>query len=131
VFAELENLVGLSVAAALIRQQAQMRQDAAAVEAAADDAPATRSASRWRPAHFLDEKNCPIDSFAVPKHTPSLANVRFVKDKFWMFSVSGGVEIDAESLIADEHLKPAEGTKLTETRTRQVPPADTAVWWWD
>jgi len=131
VFAELENLVGLAVAAELIRRQAGARQDAAAVAAAPGDAPANRPDSRWRPSHFLDEKNCPVESFESPAHTPSLANFRFVKDKFWMFSVSGGVEIDAESLVADERLKLAEGAKLSETRARNALPADEMQWWWD
>jgi hypothetical protein len=131
VFAELENLVGLAVAATRIRRQAAAPQDSVAVDAESDDAPATRSERRWRPAHFLDAKLCPIDNFASPRQTPSLANVRFVKDQFWMFSVSGGVEINPESLTADERFKLADGEKLTETRVRHVPPADVALWWWD
>ena len=131
VFAELENLVGLAVAATLIRRQADAAQDAVAFDAASDDAPAVPSDRRWRPAHFLDAKLCPIDSFESPRQTPSLANVRFVKDQFWMFSVSGGVEINPESLVADEHLNLAEGAKLTETRERHSPPKDAVQWWWD
>ncbi len=118
VFAELENLVGLAVAATLIRQQADAPHDAGAVDAASDNSPAIAPDRRWRPAHFLDAKVCPIDTFESPRNTPSLANVRFVKDQFWMFSVSGGVEINPESLVADEHLKLAEGAKLNETRMR-------------
>lgn len=131
VFAQLENLVGLAVAAELIRQQADAAQDPVAGDAASDGTAAGRPISRWRPAHFLDAKLCPIDSFEIPRQTPSLANVRFVKDQFWMFSVSGGVEINPESLVADERLKLVEGAKLPETRTRHAPPADAAQWWWD
>jgi hypothetical protein len=131
VFAELENLVGLAVAATLIRRQADAQQDAVAVDAIPDDGSAVQSDRGWRPAHFLDAKVCPIDSFEAPRQTPSLANVRFVKDQFWMFSVSGGVEIDPESLAAEERLKLAEGTKLNETRVRDTPPAEVAQWWWD
>jgi hypothetical protein len=131
VFAELENLVGLAVAATLIRRQADAPRDSVTVAAESDDATAGDPVSRWRPAHFLDAKRCPIDTFEVPRQTPSLANVRFVKDQFWMFSVSGGVEINPESLVASERLKLAEGAKLPETRVRHAPPADAAQWWWD
>jgi hypothetical protein len=130
-FAELENLVGLAVAAALIRRQADAPQNTAAVGTSSDDATDDRSDRHWRPAHFLDENRCPIDSFASPRQTPSLANVRYVKDQFWLFSVSGGVEINPESLAAGERLKLAEGAKLTVVRNRHSPPADVAIWWWD
>ena len=130
-FAELENLVGLAVAATLIRRQADAAPDAVATGAAADDGTAVRTGRRWRPVHFLDANRCPIDKFESPRQTPSLANVRYVKNQFWMFSVSGGVEINPESLAAEERLKPADGAKLTGTRVRHSPPADEALWWWD
>jgi hypothetical protein len=130
VFAELENLVGLAVAATLIRRQADAPHDPD-VGTTSDVATGVRPGRRWRPTLFLDAKLSPIDSFAPPRHTPSLANVRFVKDQFWMFSVSGGVEINPESLTADEHLKLAEGAMLRETRDRHSPPADVSQWWWD
>ena len=131
VFAELENLVGLAVAAALIRRQAEAREDVVAVDAAEGDTQTTLAVRNWRPSHFLDAKRCPTDRFAPPRQTPSLANVRFVKDQFWMFSVSGGVQINAESLVTEERLKLAEGARLNETRDRNSPPADTGRWWWD
>jgi hypothetical protein len=128
VFAELENLVGLAVAATLIRHQAETQESG---DADSESASSDRASHRWRPAHFLDVNRCPIDSFEIPRQTPSLANVRFVKDQFWMFSVSGGVEIDPWSLTADERFKLADGAKLKDLRDRHAPPADDTRWWWD
>jgi hypothetical protein len=128
-FAELRNLVGLAVAAVLVRQQAEAVAENIAAAAGDDDAdPAP--ARRYRPGRFLDEKRCPIASFELPKQCPALANGRYVKDQFWMFSVSGGVEINPESLVAGDRLKPAVGVKLAETHARSSAP-DGASWWWD
>jgi hypothetical protein len=124
-FAELQNLVGLAVAGVLVRQQAEAAAEKDAE--AAGEAPA----ERYRPAHFLNEKRCPIASFDAPKQCPPLANARYVKDQFWMFSVSGGVEINPEALVRSDRLKPAVGGKLAEMRAKSSAPADGARWWWD
>jgi hypothetical protein len=132
-FAELQNLVGLAVAAALVHKQAgALHEENPRIEAVGDEGRRdVERPSRWRPADFLDERRCPIASYETPKQTPALANVRFVKDRFWMFSVSGGVEINPDVLIDDEQLKPAKGEKLAETRRAAVRAAQTANWWWD
>jgi hypothetical protein len=130
VFAELQNLVGLAVAGVLVRQQADAAPEnhAAATGAeAADRAPA----ERYRPAHFLHEKRCPIARLDAPKQCPALANARHVKDQFWMFSVSGGVEINPESLVRGDRLKPAVGAKLAEARAKSSGAGNGARWWWD
>jgi hypothetical protein len=130
-FAELQNLVGLAVAAVLVRRQAEAVPEKAAVAAGGEGAEDPAPAVRYRPAHFLNERRCPTASFDAPKQCPPLANARYVKDQFWMFSVSGGVEINPESLVAGDRLKPAVGAKLTETRAKSSVPADDARWWWD
>ena len=129
-FAELQNLVGLAVAAVLVRQQAEAGLEQNAV-AGGDDIVEPAPARRYRPAHFLNEKRCPIARFDLPKQCPPLANGRYVKDQFWMFSVSGGVEINPESLVSGDSLKLVVGTKLTETRGKSGAPDNGAPWWWD
>ncbi|MGE5195255.1 MAG: hypothetical protein ACM3U2_22405, partial [Deltaproteobacteria bacterium] len=130
-FAELQNLVGLAVAGVLVRQQAEVLPEnnaaASGAETAVEDAPA----GRYRPVHFLNEKRCPIACFDAPKRCPPLANARHVKDQFWMFSVSGGVEINPESLVCGERLKPAIGEKLAQARTTSVAQRNNPRWWWD
>jgi hypothetical protein len=135
--AELQNLVGLAVAATLIRRQAEVpnTEGKESVSAERDNEASDKGNSpppgRWRPWHFLDVNASPIAKFEVPRKTPSLANVRFVKNRFWLFSVSGGVEIDPARLADDEHLRPAIGRKLNDSHQQSTPPADEARWWWD
>lgn len=128
--AELQNLVGLAVAGVLIRRQSEGQRNANDVAIAGGEQ-AAGATGRWRPAHFLDHERCPIARFVTPRQTPSLANVRFVKEQFWMFSVSGGVEIDPTSLADQERLKTAAGPSLGEARRQSGPPADESRWWWD
>jgi len=116
--AQLQNLVGLSVAAVLIRQQADAQRPGNG------DVP-------WRPTHFLDDAACPVERFAAPRQTASLANVRFVKNQFWLFSISGGVAIDPQALADGEHLNPAVGAQLQESRAASAAPAQSTRWWWD
>lgn len=129
-FAELQNLVGLAVAAVLIRQQSEVT-PARNAAASSDDAAESTLPARWRPSHFLNEKRCPIAHFDVPKQCPALANARFVKDQFWMFSISGGVEIDPDSLASGDHLKLTSGEKLTAVRGKSESRKEETRWWWD
>jgi hypothetical protein len=129
--AELQNLVGLAVASAVIRRQADEGRGATDESPVAEPAEVDSGSGRWRPGHFLSSKECPVAALDVPRKTPSLANVRFVKNQFWMFSVSGGVEIDPARLIDADHLKPAAGPRLGESRLQSAPPADATRWWWD
>src|SRR4029077_8033927 len=118
------------VAGVLVRQQAEASpvQNVAVVPETGAE---SNKPTRWRAPHFLDERRCPIARFDTPKHCPPLANARFVKDQFWMFSVSGGVEINPERLAGGDHLKPAHGEKLAESRRKSGAAGHDARWWWD
>jgi hypothetical protein len=131
-FAELQNLVGLSVAAVLVGKQLQHVEEEIVRPATGDDLSAASTADNcWRPTYFLDAERCPIAGYEVPRQTPPLANVRFVKDRFWMFSISGGVEIDPEAIAAEENLKPAKDGGLSRAREAGLAPAGDSNWWWD
>ncbi len=131
-FAELQNLVGLAVAGVLVRRQSQPLEELDVKTAAGDDSPQRPgNDNHWRPTHFLDAGHCLVASYEVPKKTPALANVRFVKDRFWLFSVSGGVEINPEAIAASENLKPAGGEKLSQAREAGKAPVRGGNWWWD
>ena len=67
----------------------------------------------------------------MPRSTPSLANVRWTRNQQWLFSVSGGVEVDPVKLTDSQALRPASGPELDESRRRAAPPADKLRWWWD
>lgn len=136
VFAELANLVSLAVAAEVIRSGAGVlgegaeENDQPLADSEGDSAPEADIRQRWRPAYFLDEEACPVAQFETPKQTPSLANARFVKEQFWLFSTSGGVEIDPRRLVDEKHLKPASGAALGNARAASRPGAG-GRWWWD
>jgi hypothetical protein len=133
VFAELENLVALAVAGVLIRRHADAAAEDDVIADGDEGAGGTdsKATGAWRPTHFLNEKLCPIDTFETPRQTPSLANARFVKDQFWLFSVSGGVEINPEAMAGSENLKAASGEKLGEARGKSAAAAKEIRWWWD
>ena len=80
VFAQLQNLIGLAVVAELLAER--RRED-------------NRS---WTPTAFLDENAYGIATAPVPKFVPSLANYRLVKNRHWLISVSGGVEVNPRTI---------------------------------
>jgi hypothetical protein len=134
-FAELQNLVSLAVAAEIIRRQAgaehgEVRGRDRQADESEHEPAAAESSGPWQPMQFLDEEVCSIARLKTPKQTPSLANARFVKDQFWIFSTSGGVEIDPRQMADDEQLKPARGRALEEARDASRPAAE-GRWWWD
>jgi hypothetical protein len=126
VFAELQNLIGLSVAAELIAQKSRrFHEDTTGF----DD---TETVARpWTPTTFLDGAACPIEELNVPSHVPSLANYRFVRGRQWLITVSGGVEINLRTLAGRKFRKPAPKRKLANAREEHQAPADSARWWWD
>ena len=116
VFAELQNLIALSVAAELIARGGNRSRGAAS--------------AIWRPAHFLDTEKCVIPRVHVPEHVPSLVNYRRVGGRYWLISVSGGVEIDPARLAAAESLAETPSANLN-VRRKERPGPDATGWWWD
>lgn len=124
VFAELENVVALSVAAELIRE----RCDAAFAEKT-DAAKGEAPADLYRFDHFLEEAECPTARVNVPRNIPSLTNSRFVDGRNWLISISGGVELNPREAARAEVRKETTRGPLAETRAVHRP--DHARWWWD
>jgi len=129
-FAELQNLVSLAVVSELIRQRAEGAPGPQVAETTATDEPGLPAKDTWRPGHFLDEAACPIGVLPTPKQTPSLANVRFVKDRYWLFSTSGGVEITPRTLASEGRVKPAKDDALEKARGEARSDRE-RNWWWD
>jgi len=118
-FSALQNLVSLAVAAELIRRNAEGAESVSG------------ESSNWRPGHFLDAAACPIAEWPVPKQVPSLANARLVKDRHWLFSTSGGVEITPGRILDAERTKTAGDNRLKESRRTATRHPDPQRWWWD
>ncbi len=115
---ELKNLVSLALAAVLIEQQTHAETGEALPPG-------------WRPGHLLDAAACPIEQCSPPKQTPTLATVRRTGEGGWMFSVSGGVEINPTELASPDRFKLADDPKLTTREAASRPPPDNDRWWWD
>jgi hypothetical protein len=136
VFAELQNIVALSLTAALIARSLEEKDGQDEVG---------HPPLSWRPSHLLDEKECPIAEYAVPRQTPSLSTYRHVDGKGWIVGVSGGIEIVPRVMFAQiqdrvpaakppARGKPArkEAGPATLERARQSEfPANPDAWWWD
>lgn len=121
VFAELQNVIALSVAAELIRERADAPP---ARKSDADDA----AADPFRFDHFLDDRQCPTSRVSIPRSVPSLTNSRFVDGRNWLISISGGVELNPREAAASVRKEAIRG-KLAEAHRPR--PADAARWWWD
>jgi hypothetical protein len=113
IFAELQNLVALAVAAELIAEKERLPE----------------SDEHWKPAHFLDAKACPLREYYVPKQVPSLANFRLIRNRHWLISISGGVKIVPEDLVAPERRETAQHRPLMQLR-EQVPMENPPELWW-
>jgi hypothetical protein len=109
-FAELQNVVALSVAVELIARRA--------------------SDGAWKPVAFLDEATYRVPKYRAPERAPALAAERRLRGGKRLFAVSGGVEINAAHLI-DDAARLASGPALAELRNQQRSAPDDNYWWWD
>ncbi len=125
VFAELQNLVALSVVAELISQHQANRGVELLVTSA--NAPA----DDWIQSAYLGETVSLNDRLHVPKQVPSLVSYRRARGGGWLFSVSGGVEINPAQIVGSAIPNPANADKLSAAREQNQPPTDPTQWWWD
>ncbi|GAB4146917.1 MAG: DUF1598 domain-containing protein [Planctomycetaceae bacterium] len=119
VFAEVRNLMTLGVVAELIAKRYYGEKP-------------FRQGNSWSPTYFLNRKKCRMKEFSIPKYVPSLANTRFVRGTGWLFSVSGGVELNPSNIVkqvvrmANEKelmtLNAVAGSSIKDKKTH---------WWWD
>ena len=131
VFAELQNLISLTVAAELIAQTNRANVDA---NSRASTAPATALSNDppvWKPTCFLDRAACALQKHPVPSRVPSMANFRLARGRHWIISVSGGVEIDPRTLTGREFRKESTDRNLIESRIKHQRPKQMERWWWD
>jgi hypothetical protein len=138
VFAELQNIVALSLTAALIARSHEEKETQDEVG---------HPPPSWKPTHLLDEEACPIAEYAVPRQTPSLATYRHVEGKGWIVGVSGGIEIVPRVMFAQIRdtapgaKPPARGkpgrkeaapaVSALERAQKSAFPANPDTWWWD
>jgi hypothetical protein len=110
VFGDLQNLIDITIAAAVIRK-ANMRERA-----------------KWDMAFFGDEATSPTSRFPVPTQTQSISNTKTIGRRLVIGLVSGGVTISAHQPLHDRVVQVSKELDATLTRnTRQK----AMVWWWD
>ena len=115
IFAELQNMIVLSVVAELMAQKSS----------------GSAAADNWQPDHFLKDTACSISQHTIPSLVPSIANYRYKQGRHWIISISGGVEIRPRELTGRRFRKKARGRQLTNERTEAWTASSSEQWWWD
>lgn len=114
IYAELQNLFDLALAASLIRTR---------------DLPGQVG---WELTSFLNADELPTAQGPLPQAVDTVMNYKIVGRTRIVAAVSGGVQVDTRSLVAPESIQ-IEGTgRLNSERLRAAPeqlPHDR--WWWD
>jgi hypothetical protein len=115
VFAELQNLVDLMIAAALIRDEGIAEQVG------------------WSLSVFLDPQRATLPPGNVPRTVPSMANVRRASRGMILGLVGGGVDIRTTQIIRKVATPADAEGRLTNSHHQATPPDSEAEhrWWWD
>ncbi|MCH8830047.1 MAG: DUF1598 domain-containing protein [Planctomycetes bacterium] len=116
VFAELQNLIDLSILAALL-QKKNIPQKIG-----------------WKMSLFLDEKRATIVKGFAPKQVPSIFSYRKARRGMIIGLIGGGVEINPMKTINSIEFKIAVRGQLPETLLQAKPPQkrpEKHPWWWD
>jgi hypothetical protein len=113
VYAQLRNLIDLSVAAAFIQDKDYYNQ------------------ANWDLGVFANEQQVPVETYEVPKQVESTVNVVW-KGNMLMTPIGGGVNIQPMRAIQKDILVPDE-EKEVETKRASVSLSNLAEgqWWWD
>jgi hypothetical protein len=113
VYAQLRNLIDMSVAAAFIQKQDYYGQ------------------AGWRAELMLDESQYPIETYEAPK-TVETACTAIWKGSRLMTPVGGGVRIEPTNALQTSHLlKDEQGTVKAARAEVKVEGLAHGQWWWD
>ena len=113
VYAELRNLIDMSVAAAFIQQQDWYGQ------------------SGWTMEVFGNEEIFPVETYTVPQTVESAVNVIW-KGRTLMTPIGGGVSIEpTEAISVDNLLDDEEGEVQKLHDTINLDELEEGQWWWD
>ncbi|HAB13377.1 MAG TPA: hypothetical protein DCE47_16975 [Planctomycetaceae bacterium] len=109
VFADLENLVRLTVATEI-----------------ALHAPLPASARRWRSRLLVEPKRFRRRTSPAPRRVSSLASIRKARGRNWVLSVSGGVKVEPPPIRQKDLVR----VDRQLVRSKHHAPTSGA-WWWD
>jgi hypothetical protein len=113
VYAQLRNLIDISVAAAFIQREDYYGK------------------AGWNMSTFGDEAKVPVETASAPKRVES-AVASYRKGNTLMTPIGGGVQMEPKLALASEHLlKDEQGTvQQAHLKTKSAKLAD-GQWWWD
>lgn len=113
VYAQMRNLIDMSIAAAFIKQQDYYNQ------------------SGWMMELFSNEDELPVEIHQVPEHVETAVNVIW-KGNTLMTPIGGGVNIQPRIALADDRLLDDSDGKLQAERSDiAVDKLADGQWWWD
>ncbi|MCE5302277.1 MAG: DUF1598 domain-containing protein [Planctomycetaceae bacterium] len=112
IYAELRNLIDVSIAAAYIQEQRFCEK------------------AGWKMELFGSEKNFPVETYSVPKTVETAVNAVW-KGQSLMTPVGGGVQIQANEALKSERLLSDEKGHVSTLRETVKPSLAKGQWWWD
>jgi hypothetical protein len=112
VYAELRNLVDLSIAAAYIQEQGYYEK------------------TGWKMPFFGNEQEFPIEVYSIPKTVETAVNAVW-KGRSLMTPIGGGVTIEATQALKDDNLLADKKGKVAKTREGVKLKLAKGQWWWD
>jgi hypothetical protein len=114
-FAVLQNLIDLTVMAAILKEKYLAEKVG------------------WQKSFFLDAQKIQIESGIIPKAVLSTANYKMANSRMVIGLVGGGVTINPRQTIRRMKFEPSAGNRLNQLRKNiaaERPPAAHA-WWWN
>ena len=113
VYAELKNLVDMSIVAAFIQKEDFFGR------------------AGWDMEFFGDEEQFPVETYTAPKQVATAVNAIF-KGNHLMTPVGGGVDIQPLKAVDEERIKFDEKGLINKVRnTVKVDDLEDGQWWWD
>ena len=111
VFAQLRNWVDMLICAAHIQQEDFYGK------------------SGWSMTFFGNEASYPLETFVAPKEVEPVVGMRVIGNR--TLTPVGGIEIDAEQALDEEHAKLDKDGKIAEKQKQVAVNLPDGVWWWD
>lgn len=113
VYAQLRSVIDLAIVAAFVRRHELYAR------------------AGWTSNVLTDEGRLPCETLPAPQKVSCVVNWQW-KGSRLLTPAGGGVSIDAEAALDDEHLlQTDDGGRLAQQRATIRPAADHTAWWWD
>jgi hypothetical protein len=113
VYAQMRNLIDMSIAAAFIQQQDYYAQ------------------ADWRLGVMGDERAMPLETYTAPRFVDSAVNA-IIKGNRLMTPIGGGVNIQPRQALVEERLqRDADGSLKSQRDQISLQRLAAGQWWWD